>query len=388
MARISLSRGLLIAANALLISLALTPGLTAQDRDGRWSPWFGCWEPVTRNAEPALLCVRPAGAGVDVSEVVAGEVLSSQNLRADGQSYDIVAQGCEGTRRAEFSTDGKRLFTSTRQACDGDVMRGSTGLMAMVTANEWIDVQAQEDDGRSISWVRRYVRVSMRRAQEAGFGDLHADRGLGARRARSAAAATVDVDDVSEAIRAIDAEAVRSWIAELDDPFELDGRSLIRLADSGVPPSVIDVMVAVSYPDRFALRRDGDIEKLAATEGPGRLGGPRRYPVPVYIDPYNYPGYYGSPGYYGRGFGGGGYYGGGRYYGGGVVVVAPRSDPSPDARVVKGKGYSRGTSRGNSSPSGPSGPSVREPESGNDRPSSSGESSKPAQGRKAKPRGG
>ena len=375
------TRGLLIATKALLIALVATSGLNAQERDGRWSPWFGCWEPVTLGPDRALLCVRPAGAGVDVSEVIEGEVVSTQSLQADGRSYDIVAQGCEGTRSAEFSADGKRLFTSTRQGCDGDVLRGSTGLMAMMTANEWIDVQAQEDDGQSFSWVRRYVRVSMRRAQEAGFGDLHADAGLGARRARSTAAATVDVDDVVEAIRVIDAEAVRSWIAALDDPFELDGRSLIRLADSGVPASVIDVMIAVSYPDRFAVRRDGNIEKLAA-EDMGGVGAGRRYPVPVYIDPYNYPGYYGSPGYYGRGYGRGG------YYGPGVVVVAPRSDPSPDARVVKGKGYSRGTSRTPSGGSPPSGPSVREqPSGGKGQPSSSGGSSTPSQGRKAKPRG-
>ena len=374
MARDSLARGFLIAASALLIALVATHGLTAQERDGRWSPWVGCWEPVAGDAAPSLLCVRPAGGGVDVSEISEGAVRSAQNLQADGESYDIAAEGCEGTRRAEFSMDGKRIFTRTRQACDGDVLRTSTGLMAMLSANQWIDVQAEGDEGQSFSWVRVYRRASIGRAREAGFGDLHGDAGLGARRARSRAAAAVDVDDVAEAIRVVDAEAVRSWIAELDDPFELDGRSLIRLAESGVPSSVIDVMVAVSYPNRFAVRRDGDVEKVAALDDGPRRGG-RGYPVPVYIDPYGYPGYYGSPGYYGRGFGGG-------YYGGGVVVVAPRSDPSPDARVVKGKGYSRGPSRG----SAPTGSSVRGSGGRQEQPSSGG-SSAPSTGRKAKPRG-
>jgi hypothetical protein len=303
-------------------------------------------------------------------------VRSAQNLQADGESYDIVAEGCEGTRRAEFAMDGKRIFTRTRQACDGDVLRTSTGLMAMLSANQWIDVQAQEDKGQSFSWVRVYRRASIGRAREAGFGDLHGGAGLGARLARSRAAAAVDVDDVAEAIRVVDAEAVRSWIAELDDPFELNGRSLIMLAESGVPSSVIDVMVAVSYPNRFAVRRDGDVENVVARDyGPRK--GVRGYPVPVYINPYRYPGYYGSPGYYGHGFGGGG------YYGGGVVVVAPRSDQSPDARVVKGKGYSRGPSR-RSAPTG----SSAEPSGGRQQEEpSSGGSSTPSAGRKAKPRG-
>ena len=372
MARDNLTRGFLITAKALLIALVATHGLDAQDRDGRWSPWVGCWEPVAVDAPPALLCIRPAGAGVDVSEITEGAVRSSQNLQADGRSYDIVAQGCEGTRSAEFSMDGKRLFTRTRQACDGDVLRSSTGLMAMLSTNQWIDVQAQEDEGQSLSWVRLYRRARIGQAREAGFGDLHGDAGLGARRARRKAAAVVDVDDVAEAIRVVDAEAVRSWIAELNDPFELDGHNLIRLADSGVPPSVIDVMVAVSYPYRFAVRRDGAVEKVAT------VGGGRGYPVPVYIDPYNRPGYYGYPGYYSRGYGGGG------YYGSGVVVVAPRSDdPLPNARVVKGKGYTRGKTGGNA----PTGSSVRGSGGSQEQPSSGG-SSAPKGGRKAKPRGG
>ena len=355
MAREGLARPLLITANLLLITLVTAHGGDAEERKGRWSPWGGCWEPVVGNAPQTLLCVRPAGTGVFVSEVTEGEVRSSHNLQADGQSYDIVAQGCEGARSAEFSTDGKRLFTRTRQECDGDLPLSSTGLMAMVSPDEWIDVQALEDDLQSFSWMQRYVRARAEQAQEAGFGDLHVDAAFGARRARSAAAATVDVDDVIEAIRVVDAEAVRSWIAELNDPFQLDGRHLTRLADSGVPPSVIDVMVAVSYPDRFVVRRDGGVDRSSD------IGyGTRRV-----CDTLETIGSFGHRG----------------YYGGGVVVVAPRSDSSPDARMVKDKGYTRGPARRDA----PTGSSVTESGGRQGQPSS-GDSNAPSTGRKAKPR--
>ena len=88
MARDNLTRGFLITASALLIALVATHGLAAQDRDGRWSPWVGCWEPVAENTAPSLLCVRPAEGGVDVSEIAEGAVRSAQNLQADGESYD------------------------------------------------------------------------------------------------------------------------------------------------------------------------------------------------------------------------------------------------------------------------------------------------------------
>ncbi|HCR03960.1 MAG TPA: hypothetical protein DIU18_02090 [Gemmatimonadetes bacterium] len=382
MAREGLARPLLITANLLLITLVTAHGVDAQERNGRWSPWVGCWEPVVGNAPQTLLCVRPAGTGVFVSEVTEGEVRSSHNLQADGQSYDIVAQGCEGARSAEFSTDGKRLFTRTRQECDGDLPLSSTGLMAMVSPDEWIDVQALEDDLQSFSWMQRYVRARAEQAQEAGFGDLHVDAAFGARRARSAAAATVDVDDVIEAIRVVDAEAVRSWIAELNDPFQLDGRHLTRLADSGVPPSVIDVMVAVSYPDRFVVRRDGGVDRSSDTGyGTRRVWGGMGYPY--YGRGFGRGGYYGDRSYYGRGgyYGRAGYYGDRGYYGGGVVVVAPRSDSSPDARMVKDKGYTRGPARRDA----PTGSSVTESGGRQGQPSS-GDSNAPSTGRKAKPR--
>lgn len=326
----------LMALGLLALGAAARPA-GAQDADPRWAPWIGCWEPAEADdAGKDLLCVRPAAAGVEVSEVADGAVRATYALAADGRAYPVELEGCAGTRTAEFSADGRRIFTVNTESCDGEPALASTGLIAMVSPDEWIDVQAAQEDGRGLGWMRRYRAARPQAAADAGFGDV-ADRTSALRR-RPAAAARVDVDDVIEAVRRVDPEGVRTWIAQLDEPFQLDRRQLLRLADAHVPPSVIDVMVAVSYPDRFALSRDGDIDEMeprgpaAPDRGPRGYGGRRRgFFWPTYWDPYY--------GYYGRGYYGRGYYDG--YYGPGVVVVEPRSS-SPDARVVKGKGYTRG----------------------------------------------
>src|SRR5262245_59085970 len=113
------------------------------------------------------------------------------------------------------------------------------------------------------------------------------------------------------------------------------------MADAGVPASVIDVVVAVSYPDRFALSRNGDIERLQAEQegrgGYGYGGGYGRR-IPLYGYPtYGYGYGYGDPyfGYSPYGYGWG-------YYGAPSVIVVEPRDPEPQAKVVKGKGYSRG----------------------------------------------
>jgi hypothetical protein len=365
---------------ALFITAAAGP-LRAQESDPRWLPWIGCWQPVDDDSSADLLCIRPSGAGVEVSEIVDSRVSTTHTLAADGRAYPLEIEGCKGTRTAEFSTDGHRIFTVNEESCDGEESRSSTGLIAMVAPDEWIDVQAAQEDGKGLGWARRYRPASAQAAADAGFGDLGGRAGP-AQRARLTAAAKVDVDDVIEALKRVDPEGVRTWIAELRDPFVLDRRQLLRLADANVPPNVIDVMVAVSYPDRFALGRDGDIEPIVdgPVPGRGRRGGyygPRR----GFFGPL-YP-------YYG-GYGGYGYGGYDPYYGPGVVIVQPRRDPEPNAKVVNGRGYTRGRDSGGSSGSG-SGSKVQEPKGSSD--SGSSTTSDPAKtsgdsdsGRKARPR--
>ena len=353
----------LSAATALLLMLGAAHGLRAQaqDVDPRWLPWIGCWQPVAAEAtaSDALLCVRAATGGVEMIEVAGREIRYAETIRANSRPYDVTTPGCEGWRSAEFSLDGNRLFIRSELACDGDVPRPSSGVIAMVTPLEWVDVQASETNGESVSWVQRYRPAPSERVQEAGFGGLVVDRNVSARAARAAASRAVDVDDIVEATRVIDPEVVRSWITELNEPFDLDKERLLRMADAGVPPGVIDVMVAVSYPRRFVLNRDGDVEELAADQRPPRTVYGRR-PVflgGIYSDPFYSP--YSRYGY-GYGYGRYGYLYGpyyNPYYRSGVVVVMPRSDAEPEARprVVNGRGYTRGGSRS----SAPAGSSLR-----------------------------
>ena len=373
--------------SAAALAAAASPA-HAQQADARWSPWIGCWQAVaSAEEEPQsedLLCVRPESGGVEVIEVVQSRPRASQLLVADGQPHDVTAEGCSGWRSVEFSLDGQRLFTRAEQACADDPVRPSTGVIAMVSPREWIDVQATDVDGHALSWVRRYRPAPAAVVEAAGFAELAARGapGIGAR----AAAVTPDVDDVIEASGTIDTEAVRAWIAELNDPFDLDSRRLIRLADAGVPENVIDVMIAVSYPDRFALQHSGDIDEMDG----------RDYGRNVYMGSSIWNrGFYWSPFGYGYGYGGG-YYGYPYYYDPGVVIVVPNEDVEPDARVVKGRGYTRGRPSSGSSPQAdpparrseqPNGGGSSGSSGGSSQPSSGGSSGGGSEGRTAKPRG-
>lgn len=179
------------------------------------------------------------------------------------------------------------------------------------------------------------------------------------------------------------------------------GYSVARMSDAGVPSDVIDVMVAVTYPQRFHLGGPPNVRTTEAT--PQRVAqayAPRsrfRGCDPFFWDPFCYGygyGYYGSNYGYGL-YGGYPFYGGygGWGYGGYtpiVIQVQPNDNPPEHGRVVRGRGYVPANSSGGSTRSGhPSGSAA--PSSGNRGASASpsaGRSSGSSSGRTAHRRGG
>ena len=324
-------------AGALL--LAMTLPAQAQIQDTRWLPFVGCWEGVDGPADAGLLCFRPTSDGVEMTSFAAGEAVASEMLAADGQRRPVSAEGCEGSESVTFSEDGRRAFTRTEFVCEGESRSGS-GVMAIVSPTRWVDVRALEVNGETVSWVQAYSLVGIDRLAEEGLTDPLQELPMTARAARMAAAQDVDLDDVAEATREVDEEAVVAWLAAQQTRFAVDGDELVRLADGGMPESVIDVVVAVSYPERFRVEPE-----QAIVEADREFSG-RRIPVSVgyrgYMmwDPFYGPGYgFGYSPFAYRGFGYGYGYGSFGYprfggYGYGYGYGGRRSSASSGARVV------------------------------------------------------
>jgi len=130
-----------------------------------------------------------------------------------------------------------------------------------------------------------------------------------------------------EIVHQTEPEVAEAAVLEMkDEGFELDSQQLVRLDDAGARSGLIDLMVALSYPDYFLVDRE------PADSGPG-LG--NALPVPY--------GWGGSMGrlaypYYLAPFGG--YYWYAPYH---PVYVRPGGSYSSYevGRVVKGQGYTR-----------------------------------------------
>lgn len=379
----------------------------AEAQSGSWLPWLGCWEAEAGAPADAAICVRPAeqAGAVEILRIEGDEILARELVWADGVRHETTREGCEGWEQGAFSADGRRVFLESEHVCEDGLTRRASGLMALAGPVTWLDVRVLEVGDEPTAWVQRYALTSSAPAEALGLGDPTGGRMVTAGAARVAASAALDLDDVIEASERLPAEAVEAWLAEWGEAFDLSADRLVRLADAGVPDRVIDVMVAVSYPRTFALNARGGAERA---ESRGAMASSRR----GYADPFWDSFYYGGFGYapwgfgfrgrygygyspYGYGYSPYGYSGGFGSWGYGyrptVIVVDRRNDDGSRGRVVRGRGYTRGSS-GSSGSSGSARPSAGPSRSsgGTAGVSSGGSSgsSRPSTGRKAKRRGG
>ena len=332
------------------VALAALPALAvAQEAETRlgWQPYLGCWaqpahlvevdRPEGEEADEGVLCFVASGSDVEMLTIANGQITHREPFPADGQPRNVEQDGCRGTETARFSDDRRRIYTTSEVTCEDGALRTSTGIISMPGLSEWLDVRAMEVDGRATAWSQWYQRTSTEALEDLGIESGQFETPLAVRGASMYAAARIMIDDVIDASMNAHPKAVEAWLAEVGQPFAgLDAEQLIRLADAGVPGVVIDIVVAVSFPERFALNRQDAYDEPSRTVYPRTVWASR-------YDPFYYGygyGYYGSRfSRYGYGYPWGGYYGWGGGYYTPVVVDVTRTERRGGGKVIAGRGY-------------------------------------------------
>jgi hypothetical protein len=346
---------------ALASALLLFPLIASaqQPTDPKWAPWLGCWELVLENArDPSggrpspsrrtlpssntssrpQICIETSGVGVTLTTRVAGQQAIQQTIVADGLDHPITDAECRGLQRAEWSSDSRKIYSRADLTCANDKGNRRVSGFSILGANgTWTDIQSVDVSGQQTVRVRSYRRVS--EVGQIGTGLTHAT--------------PLTLDDVKDASGKVSARALEAALVETGSSYDLSGKDLLSLQDADVPASVTDLIVALSYPDRFVVEREARADRAPSApfvDEPFFLGWAFGYPMwsdlygfysPWYgpYAPYYYAPFYGYlPWYYPPYYGGGGGFviiDGGNGSGGG------EPQPSGAGRVVDGRGYTR-----------------------------------------------
>ena len=378
----------------LLLALTLTAGAAqaqapAAPVDPRLDSWLGCWRlDEDLGGTGARMCITPEQRGVRLQTIVGVQRGINEIVIPDGVAREITDAECKGTERAEWSQDGMRLFRTTEVTCNKETPRTIKSVAFLANGPAWVNVQYVSGQLTSTSVrVQRY-----RRSPNQNLADGSQAAQPTSKTARTPGDTAWSVDDVIEASGKLPPEALQAALTEVRQPFSLNSKTLIALDKAEVPESVIDLMVALTFPKRFVVERGGGGGGGSTAMGISTGGGffdPFMSPTTmgVYADcyaanGYGYRSYYSMCGTYYSAYTYGYYPYGGNYYnngyygnnggwvavnppGGGTGIITPT--PDGDGRVVNGRGYtqvrrsepegtaSRGSNGGNGTASGYSG---------------------------------
>jgi uncharacterized membrane protein YgcG len=270
--------------------------------------WLGCWDVMpdpddTQELpeERQMICVAPGDApeSLDMTVLIDNENIATETIVPDGSRQPVSDGGCDGWIRSVLSEDRRRLYLQSEATCPDGKLRNLTGASMIVSGNRWIDIHALRADGERELLIQRYRPV------EAGTVRLPGVFSTEMNIVRMAAAAPLTTENVIEALQVVDPAVVEAMLLESEVRFGIDSDLLLHLADAGVPGEVIDLMVALSFPDYFSIE-----------------GGTVARQPEVY-----YGGGYWSPWYP--------YYGYGHYY----HHRYSHHDRNQGGKVVSGRGY-------------------------------------------------
>lgn len=321
--------------------------------DGRWTAWLGCWQQLEdsvrddsvpdslRDRDPratkgVVVCVAPAdsAAGVTFSTVIEKQAALQETIVADGTNHAIDEPGCTGQQRARWSGNGRRLFAHAELTCADGTESRISGLTTIAPGPIWVDIQVVTSEGRESIRVRRY-----RRAPDHAYVASRVTREQLSAAATAAArqAASFTLEEVKEAIARVTPSTVEAALIETNAGFPLNAKRLQELDAAGVPDRVLDLMIALSFPNKFIVERrtssSGSSGWDSGSAGAWGWLDPSYDLFPYHYAPFGYGmwgrhdlNYYGAPIY-------------------AVDVVSPSPQPSGAGRVVDGLGYTRVRSR-------------------------------------------
>jgi hypothetical protein len=219
----------------------------------------------------------------------------------------------------------------------------------MATADRMVDILAMKTADQTRLAVRQFTSEKEFASVEAFLGDQ------GVFAARTALSSPWDLNKIIHLSEIVEAPVLEAALLEKNVQIKLDSKALKQLKSANAPDSIIDLLVALSAPDKFNIAKNGRIAvevQRPSNDSVYVYNGP----YSGYYDPYGNWGYwyYRSPFWWGYPIsymrpghihpGGDGNSGGGG--GGGGEPGSPgQSDSYSAGRLSSGSGYVQVTPR-------------------------------------------
>ncbi len=254
-----------------------------ENLDPRWLPWIGSWRLVSNKVntkesfskEEYLLTISPGSNrnSVIMKGIRGDKVLLQEEIIADGLRHPLKEEKCTGYYSYSWSETGKRLLLNTESDCPGDPPRRISGMSIFDEGGEWLDIQLLQSGEEKAVSIRKYRSVDSDSVTSPRFNPTRNSI------LRIAAGKNFSISEIIELSSKVKPEVLEAALLAIRKPFPINSKQLIRLSDAGVNSRIVDLMVALSFPDKFTVKQE--TISLAQAAGP-------RSNYPFFRMPYHY----------------------------------------------------------------------------------------------------
>lgn len=224
------------------LALSPIPVAAAQASADPWAPWLGCWQREEPASPPDLalrVCVERQGDQIRLRTLAGDTTVLEELLPIREGRHVIEKPGCEGTKQAAWAS-GRLVLVRSDVTCPGQPRQVVSRVGLLRSPARWLDVVVVEAGGHETVFVRRYERIGSDTARPGLAGDT---------------GTTLTLDGVEYAVSVVSPRAVEVVLAETRPVYKLSGKTLLGLKAAGVPPHLIDLVVALSLPHRFRVSK-------------------------------------------------------------------------------------------------------------------------------------
>jgi hypothetical protein len=283
----------------LILLLLLIPEMSAAQTDTKAVadaailPWLGVWTAIDETDAPgsAAIEIRPGadGRGLEITTKDAEQPVS-ESIIPDGVSRPVVeSKACTGTRKHQWEKQTGILLGELEVLCPGEAAVNIFTLKMLTAADRMADILAIKSPDQTRVAVRHFAFEK----ELPSNGEYLAGRESLV--LRTALSAPWDLDKIISLSKTVETVVLEAALLEKNLQVNLDARSLRKMKSAGTSDSIIDLLVALSAPDKFNIVKNDMIAVEAASSNRPQNGGGYAYP---YAAAPPYYGYYYPWGYY------------------------------------------------------------------------------------------
>ena len=274
--------------------------------EGGGSPlnaWTGVWTIVddAKNSQTAegspgsVVEIRPTAdaTGLEIIRRVQDERDIKETLVLDGSRRPVETNDCSGWQSARLLAEAGVIIVSSEMNCKETGSIATTNFRIILGPEFMADILAVNSGGQTRLATRK-LAFERDLPQEEGLAP-----GWVAVAARTEAAAPWELDTIIRLSEMVDDRVLQAALMEKEAELNLTTDSLKQMKKAGLSTPVIDLLVALAYPDQFHVEKNGQVELRPWIVSTSRSPEYRRYPAePGILYPNTFYNCYSGYGYY------------------------------------------------------------------------------------------